>query len=417
MKEPIITEILGGYEFEYIEESLAGPVIRLRNICRDRNGQLVAELDAFCQEPDIMIPVEGIRFNISSLSQRERMARGIKASYESVDATYIDWQKIINDVSWRAREFYLDGGGAEEIWPSEDSNLAPDYLLEPILYLNHPTVIFGDYGSLKSLASLAIAYMVQLPFHDNTLGLITGKESSPCLYLDYEDDKSSFQRRWSALDRGFGKGATPISYKRMTEPLADSVEPIAKAITKNNIKLLIIDSLGPAARGNLNDPEPAIRYHAALRELGITSLTLAHNSKDQLTKRRTIFGSVFFTNLARSVWECKAEQETGEDEAIISLRHTKANLSWLHPPLGFRFNFTADTITIVQADLKDTSLSGELPLSWQIKNLLREGPLAVKDIASALGSSEDTTGRTLRRMKGKDQVIKLEDNTWGLCLE
>jgi hypothetical protein len=364
-----------------------------------------------------MIPVGGIRFNISSLSQRERIARGIKASYESVDATYIDWQGIISDVAWRARELYLDGGKAEEVWPEEDSGLVPEYLLEPILYLNHPTVLFGDYGSLKSGFAAAMAYIVQLPYHDNDLGLITGKESTRCLYLDYEDDIGSFQRRWSALEQGFGKGAMPILYKRMTEALADSVEQITKVITDNGIELLIVDSLGPAARGNLNDPEPAIRYHAALRQLGITSLTLAHNAKDLLTKRRTIFGSVFFTNLARSVWECKAEQETGEDEAVISLKHTKANLSRLHPPLGFRFTFTDNTISIVKTDLRDTGLSGELPLSWQIKNLLRQGSFPVAEIAEQLGSNKDTIGRTLRRMRGKEQVVKLEGDIWGLSSE
>ncbi|MBA7546929.1 hypothetical protein ES705_39330 [subsurface metagenome] len=238
---------------------------------------------------------------------------------------------------------------------------------------------------------------MQLPYHDNALVLTTDKESTLCLYLDYEDDPSSFRKRWSALERGFGKGAMSILYRRMTAPLADSVEQLRNTISNKKIGLIIVDSLGPAARGNLNDPEPAIKYHAALRQLGVTSLTLAHTAKDQFTKKRTIFGSVFFTNLARSVWECKAEQETGEDEAIISLKHTKANLSRLHPPLGYRFTFTGNTINITKTDLRDTGLSGELPLSWQIKNLLRQGSFTVGEISEQLSSNADTTGRTFRQ--------------------
>jgi hypothetical protein len=202
----------------------------------------------------------------------------------------------------------------------------------------------------------------------------------------------------------------------MTGTLSDSVEQLQRIIHDKNIGLIIVDSLGPAVRGNLNDSEPAIKYHAALRQLGTTSLTLAHTSKDQITKKRTIFGSVFFTNLARSVWECKAEQETGEDEAVISLRHTKANLSRLHPPLGYRFTFTDNSITVVKADLRDSGLSRELPLSFRIKDLLRGGTMSVKDIAEQLNSGVDTTARTLRRMKSKNQVEKLEDDTWGLSL-
>jgi hypothetical protein len=415
LTKPMMTEIPNGIEIAYIEEQY-WPVIQLRNFNRNRNGDLVTELDGFCMEANVMIPVKGVKFNINSLEMRRRVAKGLKESYENVEGTWVDWERILADVSWRAIKFYRDGDAAEEIWPSEDVTLTPEYLLEPLLYLNHPSSIFGDYGSAKSLFALVVASVCQLPFHDNNLGLIAPAEPAPCLYLDYEDDPSSFRKRWSALQRGFGTGAMPILYRRMTATLADSVEQLRNTISDNKVKLVIVDSLGPAARGNLNDPEPAIRYHAALRQFGITSLTLAHTAKDQLTKRRTIFGSVFFTNLARSVWECKAEQETGEDEAVISLKHTKANLSRLHPPLGYRFSFTDDAIRIEKTDLRDTGLSGELPLSWQIKNLLRKGSFTVKEIAEQLGSGADTIGRTLRRMRAKNQVVKLEDDTWGLSV-
>jgi len=413
LTKPMITEIAGGIELAYIEEQY-WPVIQLRNFTRNRNGDLVTELDGFCMEGNVMIPVKGVKFNINSLTMRTRIAKGLKESYENVEGTWVDWEQILADVSWRAINFYRDGNAAEEIWPSEDDTLEVEYLLKPLLYLNHPAVIFGDYGSLKSLFSLAIAYVVQLPYHDNTLGLITPTEPTLCLYLDYEDDPSSFRKRWSALERGLGKGAMPILYRRMTAPLADSMEQLRNIIHDENIGLSIVDSLGPAARGNLNDPEPAIKYHAALRQLGVTSLTLAHTAKDQLTKRRTIFGSVFFTNLARSVWECKAEQETGEDEAVISLKHTKANLSRLYPPLGYRFTFTDNSITVVKADLRDTGLSGELPLPWQIKNLLREGPLTMREITEVLGKGEDTIKTTLSRMARKEELVKLPEHNWGL---
>ena len=81
-----------------------------------------------------------------------------------------------------------------------------------------------------------------------------------------------------------------------------------------------------------------------------------------------------------------------------------------------KFTFTDKAITLAKADLRDTGLSGELPLSWQIKNLLRTGSFTVDDIAEQLNSKADTIGRTLRRMRSKNQVVKLEDNTWGLKL-
>jgi hypothetical protein len=327
----------------------------------------------------------------------------------------IQWEELLTYITGKTMEIIRRGEPPVEIWPSDEDDLTPKYLLEPLLYMNHPTVIFGDYASLKSMVALVVSYIVQLPYDDNQLGLYTLNEGTRVLYLDYEDDPSSFRRRWSALERGFGKGATPILYKRMTDTLSDSVEQIQKIKQENNIGLTIIDSLGPAARGNLNDPEPAIKFHSALRQLGGTSIALAHTSKDQLTKKRSIFGSVFFTNLARAVWECKAEQETGEDEAVISLRHTKANLSKLHPPIGYRFLFDNRSIRVEKADLRDTGLSGELPVSIRIKDFLKSGAKGVREISVALDINEATTRTAVYRMAKKDQLIKIEDK-WGLLL-
>jgi len=403
MKTPVVTPGAGFINF-------AWPDLGLRVVAERYTAEGHAELQFYSANKDGDSLLHLTRVNLLSTSAVNSLAKRMEKNSD------IPWTEVLTYIIGKTLEIARRGEPSIEIWPSEEDTFEVEYLLEPLIYLNHPTVIFGDYGSLKSLMALVIAYVVQLPYHDNALGLITAKDPTSCLYLDYEDDSSSFQKRWSALDRGFNKGAMPIQYRRMTAPLADSVEQLQKDIEDKGAKLLIIDSLGPAARGNLNDPEPAIRYHSALRQLGVTSLTIAHTAKDQFTKKRSIFGSVFFTNLARSVWECKAEQETGEDEAVISLKHTKANLSRLHPPLGYHFSFTNNSISVVHTDLRDTGLSGELPLSWQIKNFLRQGSSSVAEIAEQLVSTPGTIRKTLNRMRTKSEVIKLEDGTWGLPL-
>ena len=404
MNQPAITEGIGFINY-------AWPELGLRVMAERLTDEGFAELWFYWVNKSGESLLHTTRANLLATTTMNSIAKRLEKNSQD-----IPWTDILTYITGKTLEIARRGEPAVEIWPSEDDDLTPSYLLEPILYLNHPAVIFGDYGSLKSLFSLATAYIVQLPYHDNDLGLITPTESTRCLYLDYEDDPSSFRRRWSALERGFNKGAMPILYRRMTGTLSDSIEQLQRIIHDKSISLIIVDSLGPAARGNLNDPEPAIKYHAALRQLGTTSLTLAHTSKDQFTKKRTIFGSVFFTNLARSVWECKAEQETGEDEAVISLKHTKANLSRLHPPLGYRFMFTDNTIKIVKADLRDTGLSGELPLSLRIKDLLRGGAMPVKEIAEVLEANEATTRTAINRMAKKGQLIKVGES-WGLKQE
>ena len=402
MKKPAIAEGIGFINY-------AWPELQLRIVAGRYDDAGYAELSFFLKNEAGENLLHTTRANLLATPTMNSLAKRLERNSND-----IPWIDVLTYVTSKTLEVARRGDPIIEIWPSEDDTLKVDYLLEPIIYRNHPAVVFGEYGSLKSLFALVVVYVAQLSYPDNDLGLTTAKESTPCLYLDYEDDPSSFRKRWGAIQKGFGiEAPMPILYRRMTNTLADSLETLQQIIADKGVKLLIIDSLGPAARGNLNDAEPAIKYHAALRQIGITSVTLAHTSKDQFTRRRSIFGSVFFTNLARSVWECKAEQETGEDEAIISLKHTKANLSRLHPPLGYKFTFTDKTITIAKADLRDTGLSGELPLSTQIKNLLRSGAMPVRQIAEALEANEGSIKTALHRLAKKDITVKVGES-WRL---
>lgn len=401
MNKPSVTEGIGFINFAFLDLGLR---VMAERYTDDGN----AELRFFSNNGKNELLLHIARVNLMSTTTMTNLAN--RLAKQSLSAP---WTEVLTYITGKTIEIARRGEPIEEILPREDDNLEVEYLLEPLIYLNHPTVIFGDYGSLKSILALVIAYIAQLPYCDNNLGLITSEQSTKCLYLDYEDESSSFRKRWSALVKGFNKGAIPIIYRRMTVPLADFGDQLRRMKDQYNIKLLIVDSLGPAARGNLNDPEPAIKYHAALRQLGVTSLTLAHTSKDQLTKKRTIFGSIFFTNLARSVWECKAEQETGEDEAVISLKHNKANLSRLHPPLGYRFNFTTNSISIAKADLRYTGLSGELPLSLRIKDLLRHGAMTVKEIAESLEANEASVRTIINRLSKRSFLVKVGES-WGL---
>lgn len=251
MKNPAVAEGIGFINY-------AWPELGLRVIAERVTDDGYAELRFYSVNKSGESLLHTTRVNLLATPTMNSLAKRLEKNSQD-----IPWTDILTYITGKTMEIVRRGEPAVEIWPSEDDDLTPSYLLEPILYLNHPAVIFGDYSSLKSLVALMIGYIVQLPYRDNALGLTTEKESIRCLYLDYEDDPSSFRKRWSALERGFGRGAMPILYRRMIAPLADSVEQLKRIIGDNNINLLIVDSLGSAARGNLNDPEPAIRYHAA----------------------------------------------------------------------------------------------------------------------------------------------------------
>ncbi len=401
MNQPAITEGIGFINY-------AWPELGLRVMVERVTDEGFAELRFYSVNGQTESLLHTTRANLLATPTMNSLAKRLEKNSQDVP-----WTDILTYITGKTLEIVRRGEPAVEVWPS-DKRLEPEYVLEPIVYLKHPSVIFGEKGTAKSLFALTQGYIVQLPFRDNMLGFITREESTPTLYIDYEDDLSTFEARWSALERGFQCGAMPIVYQRLASPLADNIELLQDRIAQYKIGFLIIDSLGLAAGGNLNEAEPAIRYHTALRKLGLPSLTVAHTSKDFALKRRTVFGSVYFTNLARSVWEVKADPEPDVNELAISLRQTDANYSAKHEAIGLRFSFKNDAIKITRADLKDTGLSGELPLSIQIKALLRHDPLTVKDIAEALEKSEGTIKVTLIRMAKKGSIVKLPEHQWGL---
>jgi hypothetical protein len=87
----------------------------------------------------------------------------------------------------------------------------------------------------------------------------------------------------------------------------------------------------------LERAETAIRFFNALRSLRVASLILAHVAKN--SEEKTIYGSVFFSNFARSAWEMKKAQEAGEHIIRVGLYHRKTNLGPLQQPLGFKLHF------------------------------------------------------------------------------
>lgn len=354
-------------------------------------------------------------------SQKHNLVKQLRNIGHTDDfVAFCDWERKVNNIALAVMGQCRKNIPAVEVRANTEITLAADYIVDPILYKDLPNIIFGDYSSLKTLTAMALAYVAQLPHHKNDLGLKPGKvTSAPCLWLDYEGQHTSFQKQWTAIQRGFILGLeVPIMYKEMTVPLADAVTSVRADMLENHIEHIVIDSLGPAAGGNLNDPEPAMRYHQALRSLGGTSTTLAHNSKDPNTGSKSIFGSVFFSNLARCIWQCKADKDPMSNYALVSLKQVKASLSILHPAVGLAFEFDEQSsiITVTKTDLAGTALAGELPLSLRIKDLLRNGALTLDQISTELGVDRNVVKTTVYRLadKRKEVLIKTGVNEVGI---
>ena len=155
-----------------------------------------------------------------------------------------------------------------------------------------------------------------------------------------------------------------------------------EACRELGIVLIVIDSLGPALQGDAEAARDTIgfftRYVDPFRAEGITPLIVDHQSKVQAGQSyqgKEAFGSVYKTNLARSVIQVEAT-ERGEGTLTVRLRQKKHNFGPLAEPFGVKLWFSEEAVTLVSVELEPAELAEEATLTApeRVKLALADGP-------------------------------------------
>lgn len=333
--------------------------------------------------------------------------------------------------SWPVVVSQLVGGVLEALRQGEPFLAAPDmrrservpYRLAPFLLERQPTLIYGDGGTGKSMIALWWSMLVSTPVSENETGYQC--EPGAVLYLDYETDKDDFAERMDLLGQGIGYGRpTSLYYRRCFRPLAADVADLEKFVHEQEIQLIIVDSAGLACGGTPQDESAVLPYFAALRQIGITSVTIAHVPKN--AEHKTPLGSVYWTNMPRSVYEVKKVQEAGDDSLSIGLFHRKANRGRLQRPHGFDIRFepepaSKDRFVAIHIRRRDVGeipeLASGLPLRERIVSVLKRGALSSEAIAEELDANLQRVRNVLTEHKGRSFVVTKTDGRvsyWGL---
>jgi len=404
---PTVYGSAGVYRFVWKEpESIVAFVSRLR---QDRNGNTTAEIRL--EGTTLPAPhLHQARLNLTSSTARHSLAKQLSERYAA------DWSTILEQLAVLTLERERAGEPVLTL-TSEDAVKPRPFLLPPLLPEREPTVVFGPGGSGKSLFALFVGMLVASGTSHRALGL-TPTRRTDVLYLDWETHEDEVRRRIKRLTTSL-RVAHPVKllYRRCVAPLADDVEVVQETRREHNAGLIVIDSLAPACGGgeDLMLSGAATVFFQALRRLDTTALIVAHPSKNSDTK--SIYGSVFFTNLARSVWEVVTYQGVGEDSISLGFFHRKSNLSRLNKPFGVELTFAGDEGAI-EARPRDVlsipSVSERASVATRIARLLdRSGALQPKDIAERIGILPATVRKELQRMHEKGSVVAMEDGCYG----
>lgn len=350
------------------------------------------------------------KFNFAALRSRTEWANLLTKRVPITDWVGImeSLCKIVTDHVQKG-EPVIDVGGDDEAARAE-------HVLWPLILYQHPTILFGEPGTTKSYLAALIAHLVSAG--GDHLDFRADRPVKSPLYLDWEGDRESTGSRLALLRAGLGLPKASVAYRRCARPLAADVDRIKAEMAEKGTEFVVIDSLGPACGGNLNDSQPPVEFFTALRSLGCTSLILAHTAKHSVGQR-SVFGSVFFGALARSIWEVRRDQEEDSDTVSVGLIHRKANYGRLEKPVGLRFTFEDGRTLVTREDVQAIAAADAArPLTYRIVRLLEEsGKMTAPQIAQELEANSDTVRVLLNRLRDGRKVVRLEGGKWAAAAE
>ena len=354
------------------------------------------------------------RSRVSLLGPRSK-ADMVKELEASRAGGTVDWKGIVEETAGKVLEEYRRGEPVV-ILGDVTVNEALEWRARPLILEGEATVLFGYSGLGKSWIGNFLSTYVQEGVMDNGLEVEPGQ----VLFLDYETSKNTAARRFSMIHAGLGiQSSSRVLYRHCYQPLANEVSEVMKIVHGEGVQMVVVDSAGPACGGEPEQAGPALAYWNALRSLKVSSFTIAHKSK--VSNSQGPFGSVFWTNIPRSVYEISKSQATGAQTLNVALVHRNANDTPLQHAKGFSLTFDEHAIYLSTTNLahdKDLIqvLSDSDPtLRYRMAEALSHGSLDVKELVDQTGIQETSLRSQFSRHK--DWFIKLSDNTYGLVAQ
>ena len=325
----------------------------------------------------------------------------------------IPWDDLIEQMNTVVYDDYnmgipvedMSGGGI-----SADTDA--QWLIHPLVEEGNPTLIYGKGSSGKSWLGQTLSILVHEGLSVD--GLTVKEGPHRVLYLDWETTSSDIRKRFGMIRSGLGLEGVRnegLLYKAMTRSLAEDLEAVLEVIQDQSIDFCVLDSAGYATGGHPEDSGAAMDLFSAIRELRVSSVVISH-----VNKAGSLFGSEYFWNNPRFIFEAHKYQTEGDKKVVTGLFNRKSNNAGLLAPIVWELDFSElGTVTLSRRNPEDTGLEPLLHLRDRIINLLREqkiGGLTVAHLAEVLEKSEGHIRKEIST--NKDLFEKLEDGTYTI---
>ena len=386
-----LTRTADGFSFTWAQWSLLCSLSRFKDSSQGTHAELTIYSTA--KDPPRLL-TQGM-MNLSALQTRDRLVSRLAKLLPD-----LPWDTVIETVCVRGMAVYREGEPWELLTPQTEDRPAR-FLLNPLLYHGHPTLFYGPGDSGKSFLALYLACLAASG--GEALGLSVKPDGHRVLYCNWEMRADEMRLRTKLLVAAHPSLVRFPFHRFCYQPLTEFAPDLRREIQAQQIEVIVIDSLALASGGEIERSEAAIRFFAALTSLDCTSLVIGHVAKGVEEHNRTPYGSVFFFNLARSVWEVRKTQEENDGLFKIALFHRKNNLGRKLPPMGYSVTVSESEAAVSQFNPSDEpEFSSGIALHLRIALLLKDGEArTVQQIAEDIDAPEETVRKTLNRYKGK----------------
>lgn len=396
MSQAQVERTLNGFAFTWPESPLSVRLSRIRESSRGTTAELEVHLVNGAR------PKTLTHQTLNLLTSKDRLAKELQKRHDA------PWTSMLEQVCVLTLRELRKGEPVDSLEPDVNEQPA-GFVLNPLLYEQHPTVLYGPGDSMKSLFALYCGML--LASGKSGPNLWCAPEPWRVLFLDWEMSVRDLRSRVSMLRHGDPRLTKAPDYRRCYQPLAHDVEELKKVISEGGYDVLILDSLAMAAGGQeLEKADSAIQFNAALRSLNCTSLIIGHTPKpNEEQKERSLYGSVFFHNLCRVSWEVRREGQA------IGLYHKKNNLGPSHDPMGFHLELEEACCRVTESDMRDSpELFAGCPLKDRIEQALREQPRqTVQELASMLNAKPASLRSKLNQYK---KLFFQNDGKWDVLI-
>ena len=266
----------------------------------------------------------------------------------------------------------------------------------------------------KSFVCMIIAVSV-----DSGVSEIWKVKQGNVLYINLERSASSMVKRLAGVNTALGLDPMrPLRFMNVRgTPLIDIMDSIKYQIEKEDIKLIIVDSISRAGMGSLVDDRPAVKITDALNNLVEESdrswVGVAHRA----WSNEHVFGSVQFLAACDLMVDVEAAHNQQKNELGVKLSVTGQNDLPPSKPSVIALGFDSMGLNSARRATEE-----EFPELQNEKDNIRDriwdhlrinGKQTTTEIAQDLGEMRDSIYKTLGRMEKKNDVLR-QGKHWEL---